>query len=102
MSPAHVDLLAHGLIFLPALTGFLCLALCMYRHQMDVFDREFSRHTVVLLRCAGWASLLISLFVAAHYMGWGFGLVAYSGHTSIAAGLVFSGLLLYERIQPKN
>lgn len=97
MSPSQIDLLAHGLIFLPCLFGFLCLALAMYRHQMDLFDRELSKAHTLILRCAGWIFLLVALLVCAQTMGWGFGFVAYSGHTSMAGGLVFTGLLLFDR-----
>ncbi|MGO3869195.1 MAG: DUF3325 domain-containing protein [Alcaligenes sp.] len=99
MSPSQIDLLAHGLIFLPCLLGFLCLALAMYRHQMDLFDKELSKPRIVLLRCVGWLCLLIALLMCAQTMGWGFGLVAYSGHTSIAAGLVFISLVLFDRLK---
>lgn len=99
MSPSQLDLLAHGQIFLPCLIGFFCLALAMYRHQMDLFDKEFSKARSVLLRCAGWLCLLIALLLSAHAMGWGFGLVAYSGHTSIAGGLVFLSLILFDRLK---
>ncbi|MGG4774650.1 DUF3325 domain-containing protein [Paenalcaligenes sp. Me52] len=99
MSPASSDVLAHCLIFLPALLGFACLAFSLYRHQMDVFDKEFSSFTLRALRMLGWMLLLVSLAVAIYTMGVGFGFVAYSGHTSFAAGLVFLGLVVLGRIQ---
>lgn len=99
MSPASNDLLAHCLIFLSALLGFACLAFSLYRHQMDVFDKEFSSPSLLTLRVLGWLLLLISLAVAISTMGLGFGFVAYSGHTSFAAGLIFLGLVVLGRIQ---
>jgi len=49
------------------------------------------------LRAAGWLLLLAALWRAVHGLGWGLGLVAYSGHTSAAAGLVFVALVAWDR-----
>ena len=45
----------------------------------------------------GWALLLLALWRTVAAMGWGIGLVAYSGHTSAAAGVVFLALIAWGR-----
>lgn len=91
MSALHLTVFALGT------AGFAALALAMERHQQDLWGRELRPRTTQALRAAGWALLLIALWRAVADQGWTLGLVAYSGHTSAAAGLVFVALLLCNR-----
>lgn len=87
----------HAMTFLLCLAGFAPLALAMDRHQQDVLGRELQPRATLGLRCAGWALLLAALWQAVGAQGWALGLVAYSGHTSAAAGLVFVALVAWNR-----
>lgn len=80
-----------------ALLAFGVLALAMERHQESVFGRLLARRSTRCLRLAGWLLLALALFVAIRGQGWGLGLVSYSGHTSLAAGLVLGVLIARER-----
>ncbi len=88
---------AHGLLLGLSWAGFACLALAMERHQRDVFGRLLRTAARRRLRFAGWCLLGAALWRAVAGMGWGFGLAAYSGHTSLAAGLVCLGLAAWNR-----
>lgn len=87
----------HGLTFLLSLLGFTALALATERQQQVHFGRMLARRATRRVSIVGWASLLLALVIAVHAQGWAMGLVSYSGHTSLGAGLVFLGLLLRER-----
>ena len=87
----------HGLAFVLCLPGFAALALAMERHQEDLFGHAFAPSLTRRLRVAGWGALLLALGVLVGAQGWGLGLVSFSGHTSLAAGLVFVALLLQGR-----
>lgn len=87
----------HMVLLLCCAAGFACMAISMLRHQEDIFGKELSASATRLLRLAGWLLLAAALLVAVSAMGWSFGLTAYSGHTSAAAGGVFLALLTYER-----
>lgn len=87
----------HGLAFVLCLPGFAALALAMERHQEDLFGQVFAPSLTRRLRLAGWGALLLALGVLVGAQGWGLGLVSFSGHTSLAAGLVFVALLLQGR-----
>lgn len=101
-TPSEMLWISHGLTFVLSLLAFAALALAMERHQQDVWGRELaSRHTR-WLRAAGWLLLLLALWPAVAAQGWGEGLVAYSGHTSAAAGLVFCALLGWSRLQDRR
>lgn len=89
--------LAHLLLLLLALAGFVVLALAMERHQEDVFGKALNQPVTGSLRIFGWSSLTLCLWLAVASKGWSFGLVAYSGHTSAAAALVFVALLIFNR-----
>ena len=91
----------HGVVQLLSLTGFMCLALAMIRHQEDLFGKALRPPVTRGLRGAGWLLLLLALWQAVAGMGWGFGLTAYSGHTSVAAGLVYVVLLIDNRIKER-
>lgn len=87
----------HGLTFLLSLLGFAALALATQRQQEAHFGRPLAPRATHYLRIVGWTGLLLALVVAVVTQGWAMGLVSYSGHTSLCAGLVFVGLLLCER-----
>lgn len=97
MSTGAFSMLDHSLVLLPACAGFACLALAMERHQTSLWGKELSKAATRALRMAGWALLLLCLWLAVARMGWSLGLVAYGGHASIAAALVFIGLLVTSR-----
>lgn len=81
-------------ILIISLVGFGLLALSMDRHQEHVFRRALTTSTSRALRWGGWLALLAALTVSVRGYGWSLGLVAYSGHTSAAAALVFLILLV--------
>lgn len=91
--------LTHALLLLSALAGFAALALAMERHQEDLWGKALSAQQTRGLRAAGWLLLGLCLALAIAAKGWSFGLVAYSGHTSAAAALVFIALLVWSRVQ---
>ena len=90
--------MTHLMLFVLSLMGFAALALAMARHQENIFGRLLSSRATHMLRIAGWALLGIALFVAVRSQGWSFGLVSYSGHTSLAAGIVFIALVVREQL----
>ena len=73
------------------------LAMATERAQQDVLGRALSPDATRMLRITGWALLFASLAIVVGAQGWGLGLVSYSGHTSVAAGLVFVGLIASQR-----
>ncbi len=87
----------HFGILIIAFIGFGLVALSMDRHQEDVFKRELPRIASRALRRVGWLLLVVALAVSVRGYGWALGLVAYSGHTSAAAALVFLLLLVRGR-----
>ena len=92
----------HLLVLLPSLLGFVLLALSMARQQEDVFGSLLPRKATYGLRTAGWAALALALFVAVRGQGWALGLVSYSGHTSLAAGLVLCALIVHARAKGRR
>lgn len=92
----------HGLIFLASLLGFAALALATERQQEIQFGRALAPRSTRALRWVGCVGLLFALAVAVGSQGWALGLVSYSGHTSLGAGLVFVALLLRERWAPRQ
>ncbi|MDM0047252.1 DUF3325 family protein [Variovorax dokdonensis] len=89
--------MSHLAIFVPCLLGFALLALAMDRHQEALFKTALPARATLGLRLGGWIGLLLGLFVAVRAQGWSLGLVSYSGHTSLCAGVVFVVLLLLQR-----
>lgn len=83
----------HLFLFVLGVLAFAALALAMERHQDDLFGRALALRTTRLLRIAGWSAMVLMLFAAVRGQGWGLGLVSFSSHTSLAAGLVFCLLL---------
>jgi TRAP-type C4-dicarboxylate transport system permease small subunit len=89
--------MSHLLTLLFCLLGFIALALAMERQQDELFDRSLPQRTTRQLRLLGSALLLLALGVITAAQGWGMGLVSYSGHTSLAAGVVYGVLILWGR-----
>lgn len=71
--------MSHALAQLLCLGGFALLAAAL-RGPPPARRRA--------LRAGGFALLLLALAPLVAWLGWGFGLVAWSGHLSLAAGLV--------------
>ncbi|BCQ27671.1 DUF3325 domain-containing protein (plasmid) [Caballeronia sp. NK8] len=77
--------------------AFAFLALSMDRHQTTLFGCELRAGRSRGFRIAGWCGLALALRFVVGNEGWALGLVSYSGCTSLAAGLVYGGLITYER-----
>jgi hypothetical protein len=67
------------------------------RQQDELLGRTLPGGVARALRVVGWGLLLVALAAAVRNWGWAFGLVAYSGHTSVAAGVVYAAALLAAR-----
>lgn len=102
MSGPAMSWAGHALVFAVALIGFACLALSMARHQEDIFGDELRAATTRGLRAGGWLLLVAGLGLAVRGQGWSFGLVAYSGHTSVAAWLVLIAMVIFNRLHPRR
>jgi hypothetical protein len=89
--------MTHLLTVLFCIMSFACLAAAMERHQQTVFARVLPAGQSRGFRLAGWCGLVLALRFIVDGDGWALGLVRYSGCTSLAAGLVFGALVLYER-----
>lgn len=87
----------HLLSFLLCLTGFAALALAMDRPQRDLFGRPLPVSTTAALRVIGAVTLLAALGVLVVWQGWALGLVMFSGHTSLGAGVVHAALIGWTR-----
>lgn len=87
----------HLVALVLCLTGFAALALGTRRQQRDLLGGSLGLTTVRILRASGAGALLLALGVLVRANGWGLGLVMFSGHTSIAAGIVLSALIVYMR-----
>lgn len=89
--------MTHVTIFVICLAGFAALALATDRAQRTALGRELAPPSTRGLRAVGWVLLLLALWRTVAAMGWGIGMVAYSGHTSAAAGVVFLALIAWGR-----
>ena len=87
----------HLVVQLLSLLAFGALALAMDRHQEDIFGRVLAPERVRALRTAGWLAMGAALAWAVREQGWSLGLIAWTGHISAAAGLVFVGLVVMGR-----
>jgi hypothetical protein len=85
--------MTHLATFLLSLLGFGALALATDRQQENLFGRAFDPRLARGLRVAGWAALALALGVVVKGQGWALGLVSFSGHTSLGAGLVYGALI---------
>jgi hypothetical protein len=77
--------------------GFAALAVATQRQQLALLSRGLAPGTTRALRGAGTALLVVALAALVAEQGWGLGLVAYSGHTSLAAGIVYCALIIAAR-----
>ena len=89
--------MTHAFVLAASVAGFAALALATERQQDELLGRALTDAATRILRIAGWSLLLAALAVAVAGRGWGFGLVAFSGHTSLAAGLVYAVALALAR-----
>ena len=89
--------MTHLLALLSCLLGFAALALATDRQQRDLFGGPASQLTIHLLRLGGSCGLIVAAAILFGTLGWGLGCVAFSGHTSLAAGSVYSALIVYKR-----
>jgi hypothetical protein len=87
----------HLAVLLLSLLAFGALALAMNRHQQTVFGRRLATRITRCLRLGGWSVLALALLAAIRGQGWALGLVSYSGHTTLAAGLIYGALIVNER-----
>jgi len=84
--------------FMLCLAGFTLLALAMHRQQKEIFRRPLGRAATRTTRITATITLLLALSLQVSELGWGLGLVTYSGHTSLAAGIVYCLLMLRARL----
>jgi hypothetical protein len=94
--------MSHLLPFVLCLAGFAALALATQRQQRDLFGRSFGLPATCVLRVAGGCALLCALGILVAWQGAGLGLVMFSGHTSLAAGIVYCVLLGYAKRMHAN
>lgn len=94
----------HLLAFVLCLTGFTALAFATRRRQRDIIGKPLPSTTNYVLRGAGTCALLLALGALAAREGWSLGLVMFSGHTTLAAGLVYCALigLVKARARPRG
>jgi high-affinity Fe2+/Pb2+ permease len=85
----------HLLSFALSLAGFTALAFAMRRLQRDVIGRSLRLATTYALRVAGACALLFALGILVAWHGWSLGLVMFSGHSSVTAGIVYCMLVGY-------
>lgn len=87
----------HLVALVLSLTGFAALACAARRQQRDLFGGSLGSAATQGFRLAGASALLGALAVLVAWHGWGLALVMYSGHTSLAAGIVGAVLIVYGR-----
>lgn len=85
--------MTHLLALALCLTGFIALMLATRRQQRDLVGHSLPRTITTVLRLVGAGALVLALGVLVAWQGWGLGLVIFSGHTSLAAGLVYAVLV---------
>ncbi len=90
--------MTHLVAFVLCLAGFAALALATRRQQRDVIGRSLPLPETYVLRSLGASALLAGLGILVAWQGWGFGLVTFSGHSSINAGIVYCMLFAYARM----
>lgn len=87
----------HAAIALTSLFAFALLAVSTFRSQEILFGRELPARRSRALRWLGWGTLLSSLIVAVSALSVALGVVAWFGHIAMSAGLVFLGLVAWDR-----
>jgi len=83
----------HLTVFLVCLASFLLLAAATSRQQDVLFRRKLTARLTRAARMAGWCGLAIALAWCVTSRGWAFGLASFSGHTSIASGVVYVAMI---------
>lgn len=81
------------------LAGFAALAFATRRQQRDLFGGSLRSSTTYVLRLIGACALALALWILVAHQGWCLALVMFSGHTTMAAGLVLCGLVVTTRIR---
>jgi hypothetical protein len=89
--------MTHAWLLATSVAGFAALALATERQQEELLGRVLTAARSRLLRATGWLLLGAALLVAVRGWGWGFTLVAYCGHLSLAAGVVYATALAMAR-----
>lgn len=89
--------MTHLLAFALCLAGFTGLALTAARQQRNLFTQPMSASSVAVVRAGSWMALAAPLALLVAWQGWGLGLVMFSGHTSLAAGVVHLALIGWAR-----
>lgn len=92
----------HLVAFVLSLAGFGALACATHRQQRDLFGKALQPATRRMLRLVALAALLCAFGVLVAQHGWALGLVMFSGHTSLAAGIVVWVLIGYARTQGRK
>ncbi|ABD88403.1 DUF3325 family protein [Rhodopseudomonas palustris] len=82
--------------------GFVALAFSTLRQQRDLVGRALPLAATSMFRAAGAGALIaaLGLLIARH--GWDHGLVMFSGHSSLAAGIAYCALIAYARIHHRS
>lgn len=91
--------MSHLLALMLSLAGFAALASATSRQQRDLFGKVLQPGRTRLIRLAAAVALVGALGALVAQHGWGLGLVMFSGHTSLAAGIIVCGLIGYARMQ---
>ena len=94
--------MTHLLAFALCLAGFAALAFATRRQQRDIFGRALRPTTTYILRFIGVCALTLALGILVARQGWSLGLVMFSGHTTITAGLVLCGLIGHARVHERR
>lgn len=93
--------MSHLLAFALCLAGFVALAFATRRQQRDIFGGPLRPTTTYVFRVVGACALILALGVLVARQGWSLGLVMFSGHTSITAGLVLCALIGHARVHER-
>lgn len=94
--------MTHLLALALCLAGFIAMAFATRRQQRDLVGRSLPRTITVTLRVVGAGALVFALGILVAWQGWGLGLVMFSGHTSLAAGIVYATLVVYAGMQARG
>ena len=94
--------MTHLLALALCLIGFIALALATRRQQRDLVGYSLPWTVTIALRLVGAGALLFALGLLVSWQGWGIGLVSFSGHTSLAAGLVYAVLVGVAGVQARG
>jgi hypothetical protein len=94
--------MSHLAVFVLCLAGFTALAFSQRRQQRDIIGRPLRLATTNVLRVAGACALLSALGILVTGHGWSLGLVMFSGHTSMTAGIVYCMLVGYAGMHARS